>query len=306
MIDYRALQAMTAVIQGGSFERAAAALNITQSAVSQRIKLLEARLGQPVLLRQTPPIATELGQRLIGHLQTVQHLEQDLALPSESYARVNARIAVNADSLVTWFARALGTLTDEANIDLLIADQDSGIDWMKRGEVLACLCAEPQPVNGARADYLGGLRYRAYASRAFVQRYQLEKSLATLHQLPCLVFNQDDQLQHRYLAMLNQPAPQAINYCPSAEGFLQLIACGSGFGLMPEIQVRSSRLQAELIELAPKSFIDTPLYWHSWRTAGTTMQKLRSSVRSVSQQYLMTGSAAAGQSLLPATEHTDK
>lgn len=71
MFDYRALEALTAVIEQGGFERAAKRLNISQSAVSQRIRQLEFRLGQPVLLRTSPPWLMAIGQRLTNHLQQV-------------------------------------------------------------------------------------------------------------------------------------------------------------------------------------------------------------------------------------------
>ncbi|MEI8171784.1 MAG: LysR family transcriptional regulator, partial [Rhodoferax sp.] len=45
MLDYASLSALTAVVREGSFERAARALHVTPSAVSQRIRLLEERIG---------------------------------------------------------------------------------------------------------------------------------------------------------------------------------------------------------------------------------------------------------------------
>lgn len=67
MFDYKLLAALAAVVEQGGFERAAQALGLSQSAVSQRIKLLEARVGQPVLVRETPPHPTDLGRRLLNH-----------------------------------------------------------------------------------------------------------------------------------------------------------------------------------------------------------------------------------------------
>ena len=50
MLDYAALSALAAVIEEGSFERAALALHVTPSAVSQRIRLLEERSGSPLVV----------------------------------------------------------------------------------------------------------------------------------------------------------------------------------------------------------------------------------------------------------------
>ena len=48
------LAAFAAVLEEGSFEAAARRLCVTPSAVSQRIKALEDRLGQVLLVRQPP------------------------------------------------------------------------------------------------------------------------------------------------------------------------------------------------------------------------------------------------------------
>ena len=65
-------------VELGSFSAAGEALGLSQSAISQRIKLLEARVGQPVLVRGTPPTPTEIGRRLLNHVQQVRLLERDL------------------------------------------------------------------------------------------------------------------------------------------------------------------------------------------------------------------------------------
>ena len=78
MFDYKLLSALAAVVEQAGFERAAQVLGLSQSAISQRIKLLEARVGQPVLVRGTPPSPTEIGRRLLNHVQQVRLLERDL------------------------------------------------------------------------------------------------------------------------------------------------------------------------------------------------------------------------------------
>jgi LysR family transcriptional regulator (chromosome initiation inhibitor) len=286
MMDYRALESLAAVIQNHGFEKAALKLNVSQSAVSQRIKQLESRLGQPLILRQTPPAATELGKRLITHLQTVQHLESDLGLPQESGKRVHARIAINADSLATWFSEALGRITDDIDVDLMIEDQDAGIDLMRRGEVLASLCSDGTAVNGARVDRLGTMRYRAYAHPDFLIRFNLLDDFSQLHQAPCLIFDQNDQLQHRFLQALGQEEPKNPIHCPSSEGFVQLAASGCGFGMIPEIQAALSVEVGSLIDIAPDHYLDVPLYWHSWRSSGSSMKRLRSSVIKTAHRWL--------------------
>lgn len=194
MIDYRALEALVAVIETRGFERAAQRLSVSQSAISQRIRQLEFKLGQPVLLRTTPPKPTELGQRLANHLQQVQQLQQGLLLNEEATGQsVRIRLAVNADSLDTWLVPALAAApgSDSMDFELLVEDQDVGLRRMKNGEVMACICAADTPVNGGLVQPLGILRYRAFASPGFVARYGAGQPLLMpqppLAQLPCLI-----------------------------------------------------------------------------------------------------------------------
>ncbi|MGB8972711.1 MAG: ArgP/LysG family DNA-binding transcriptional regulator, partial [Pseudomonas capeferrum] len=177
MFDYKLLAALAAVIEQGGFERAAQVLGLSQSAISQRIKLLEARVGQPVLVRATPPSPTEVGRQLLNHVQQVRLLERDLqrqvpALDEEGMPE-RLRIALNADSLATWWAGAVGAFCAEHNLltDLVVEDQEVGLKRMRAGEVAACLCGSERPVAGARSLPLGAMRYRALASPVFMARH---------------------------------------------------------------------------------------------------------------------------------------
>ena len=125
MFDYKLLSALSAVIEQGGFERAAQVLGLSQPAVSQRIKLLEARVGRPVLVRVTPPVPTEIVRRLLYHVQQVRLLERDLQshVPSldEDGSPERLRVALNADSLATWWARSVGDFCAEQNFICSVA-----------------------------------------------------------------------------------------------------------------------------------------------------------------------------------------
>ena len=281
MFDYKLLSALAAVVEQAGFERAAQVLGLSQSAISQRIKLLEARIGQPVLIRATPPTPTEIGRRLLNHVQQVRLLERDLqsavpALDDEGLPE-RLRIALNADSLATWWAPAVGDFCAEQHLllDLVVEDQTVGLKRMRAGEVAACLCASERPVAGARSVLLGAMRYRALASPAFIARHFPDGvSAALLSKTPALVFGPDDFLQHRYLAALGVDGGFEHHLCPSSEGFIRLAEAGLGWGLVPELQVREQLERGMLVELLPDKPIDVPLYWHHWRNGGQLLGQL--------------------------------
>lgn len=294
MFDYKLLSALAAVIEQAGFERGAQVLGLSQSAVSQRIKLLEARIGQPVLIRATPPSPTEIGRRLLNHVQQVRLLERELqsqvpALDDEGMPE-RLRIALNADSLATWWADAVGDFCAEQHLllDLVVEDQDVGLKRMRAGEVAACVCGTERPVAGARSVLLGAMRYRALASPGFIARHFPEGvTVAQLARSPALVFGPDDFLQHRYLASLGVEGGFEHHLCPSSEGFLRLTEAGLGWGLVPEVQVREQMRRGALVELLPDHPIDVPLYWHHWRNGGRLLTQLTEHLITRAAQWLV-------------------
>ena len=288
MLDYRLLEALSTVIETGGFERAANRLYLTQSAISQRIRQLEHRLGQPVLLRTTPPRATDLGRRLHNHLQQVRQLEHGLIDDTDPERPLAVRLTVNADSMATWLPEALADcrLSERMDFDLVVEDQEIGLRRMKNGEVMACICAEAQPVNGGLAEPLGFLRYRALASPAFIERFALHRNRDSLLVAPCLIFNHDDRLQHRFLEDLGLNEPGRTHRCPSSEGFVRMTLAGLGYGMMPELQVAEALNQGHLVDIQPGYYLDVPLYWHYWQTESPAMAALRDSVTRHARQVL--------------------
>ena len=218
-IDSRQLAAFAAVLREGSFEAAARALHLTPSAVSQRIKGLEERLGRVLIQRGAPCLATPAGQALQRHAQQLQLLEAQALEPfglaaddggrraSTAGTALPLAISVNPDSLATWFVPALAVLREnhDASFDLLVEDQDHSGELLRQGRVMAAVTSDPQPVQGCRVERLGTMRYLAVASPAFVARY-FDAGLtdAALARAPVNTFNAKDALQARFLRLLTR------------------------------------------------------------------------------------------------------
>ena len=269
------------MVEHAGFERAAAALGLSQSAVSQRIKLLEARLGTAVLVRSAPPQATAAGQRLLNHVQQVRLLERDLQtdLPqmADAAGRTRLRVALNADSLATWWAAAVSAWCERERVllDLQVEDQDVGLRRMRSGEVAACLCAAEQPVAGARSLLLGQMPYLAVASPAFVQRHFPQGVMAAdVARIPAVVFGPDDRLQHRFVQQLGVTGEFDYHLCPSSEGFVRMLEAGVGWGMVQALQVTDELQSGRLLQLLPGQALQVPLYWHYWRSGGQLLAGL--------------------------------
>lgn len=283
MIDYQLLHALSTVVSEGGFEKASKKLFITQSAVSRRIYQLEATLGGPVLIRTQPPKPTAIGKRLLNHFQQVLQLELALNIRAtdESSFRdepLTVKLVTNADSLATWLPEALAINESESNInfrfEIIAEDQSIALKRMKDGEVMVCICSSAEPVNGGLVSTLGMLRYQVIASPSFVKRYNIS-SFHQLAELPCLVYDKHDKLQHQFLAEISNSKPKYTHVCPSSEGFKQAMIAGLGYGLLPTLQVGNLLETGELVNLAPEYFLDTPLYWHYWQTESPQLKALR-------------------------------
>ncbi|WP_426189197.1 LysR family transcriptional regulator ArgP [Massilia sp. DWR3-1-1] len=297
MLDYNALSALAAVIREGSFEAAARALHVTPSAVSQRIRLLEERIGCALVVREQPCRATPTGQHLCRHVDQVRLLEQQLreAVPGvggADGARVGVPIAVNADSLATWLTPALAalTLTAPLLIEVAVDDQDHTAEWLRSGAVLAAVSASAHASAGCNSRALGAMRYVAAASPAFVARhFSAGVDGASLAQAPSLLFNARDALQSRWvLAVCGRHVDLPRHVLPSSEAFVTAALAGMGWGMHAQSLIKAHLAAGTLVELVAGTPLDVPLYWHSARAASGLLERLSGAVI-----------AAAAAALLP-------
>lgn len=284
MLDYPALSALAAVIREGSFERAALALHVTPSAVSQRVRLLEERVGCALVVRDQPCRATDTGRRLCQHVDRVRLLEQDLhgALPAlaaeGTTTRVVLAMAVNADSLATWFAPTLAAFAAEAPVlvEVAVDDQDHTAEWLRSGAVLAAVTGTARPAAGCNSRPLGAMRYLAAASPAFMARHFAKGVAAgSLAQAPSLVFNAKDELQARWVRRLcHRHVDLPRHTLPSSQAFVTAAVAGMGWGLQPQALIAAHLADGSLVELVPDTPLDVPLYWQTARAASTWLDGL--------------------------------
>ncbi len=301
-IDSRQLAAFAAVLREGSFDAAARTLHLTPSAVSQRIKALEERLGRVLIRRATPCVATEAGESLQRHAQQLQLLEAQALAPfglGQGAARRSAAtrgtalplaIAVNADSLATWFVPALAALREvhDVQFDLHVEDQDHSSALLRQGRVLAAVSAQALPVQGCKVRPLGRMRYLAVASPAFMRRhFGGGVNEAALALAPCNVFNQKDQLQARFMRRLSsRKLDPPLHRVPGTHGFVHAAVQGLGWGMNPDVLVAPLLASGELVELVPGRFLDVPLYWQHWSLDAPVLQALTDSVCSAARAML--------------------
>ena len=296
MLDYALLDALAAVVRHGSFDRAAAALSVTPSAVSQRVKLLEERVGSVLVKRGQPCTATRSGALLCRHTERVQLLEAELngRMPELPGALLEPwptlRVAVNDDSVGTWFIDAVADFCAERGmlLDLVIDDQDHTAQRIRDGSVQGAVTTQSEPVQGCRSTRLGRMRYLAVCTPAYYERYFSEGvNRDTLRRSPCVDFNPKDQLQKRFVHKITRGEVDApTHWIPHVSGFLRACATGLGWGMCPERMIAAQLESGELIDMAPGRHLDIDLYWQSWRLSIGWLDDFGAALRKRSAEFL--------------------
>ncbi|MGV9890515.1 LysR family transcriptional regulator ArgP [Streptomyces sp. NPDC003395] len=289
------VRTLLAVVDEGTFDAAAAALHVTPSAVSQRVKALEQRTGRVLLLRTKPVRPTESGLVLVRLARQVARLERDahaeLGL-SGTGEPVRVTIAVNADSLATWFLGVLTRVPEELRLcfELRREDEDHTATLLRDGAVMAAVTSSPDPVPGCSVRALGRMRYLPVAAPEFATRYLTGAPLPdVLAEAPVIVFDRRDDFQDAFVRRLRDSdggASALRHHVPTSEGFAEAVAAGLGWGMVPEAQARPLLRAGRLVEPAPGQAVDVPLYWQQWRLDSPALAAVADAVAATAAQAL--------------------
>lgn len=284
-LDAQQLAAFAAVVELGSFDAAASRLYVTPSAISQRIKTLEHVVGQVLVRREKPCTATDAGIPLL------RLAAQTALLESEALAEMTGlpdrltrvALAVNADSMATWFTDVLGALP-HVLFDVRIEDQDRSARLLREGAVMGAVTTERTPVAGCRTQPLGVMRYLPVASPDFVDRHLRDGvTAATMAAAPSLAWNHDDALQDSLLRKLfRRSVPRRVHYVPTTEGFRAATTVGLGWAMYPECAAAESLADGTFVQIAD-AHLDVPLFWQCWKLDSPVVVAVTEAVRAAAE-----------------------
>lgn len=291
------MRTLLAVVDEGTFDAAAAALHVTPSAVSQRVKSLEQRTGRVLLMRTKPVRATESGEVVVRFARRLARLELDARTElgmSEAGEPTRLSIAVNADSLATWFLPALTRVPRELRLcfELRREDEAHTAALLREGVVMAAVTSWPDPVAGCSVRALGRMRYLAAAAPDFAGRWLGAGTDASLSELiadaPVMAFDRNDDLQDEFVRGLRGgPGASALrHFMPTSEGFVDAVVAGLGWGMVPEVQAEPLLRAGRLVHLAPDRILDVPLYWQQWKLDFPALAAVAEAVAAVAAQTL--------------------
>ena len=290
--DPDALECLAAIVEEGGFERAAQRLSITQSAVSQRLRSLEAQVGTVLIVRSRPLKATAAGQLMLKHAKMMRLLRADLEHDLRELAPNSARgqrdedrvsVAINADSIATWALPAVSALVRGGlPVEIIHDDQDFTHEWLREGQVMGCVTSLGQALRGCRLEPLGAMPYVAVASPAFMAE-ALPDGLTrhNFHQVPFIAFNRKDDLQRDFVCRAFSLAQVTLKqlYVPSSEGQVRAAHAGWGVTVVPRPLVAAALAEGSLVNVRPALTYHVPLFWHCWNLASDVLDRLSAALR---------------------------
>ncbi|MER5296278.1 LysR family transcriptional regulator ArgP [Streptomyces pharetrae] len=288
------VRTLLAVVDEGTFDAAAAALHVTPSAVSQRVKALEQRTGRVLLLRTKPVRPTESGAIVVRLARQLVRLERDARAElglSGAGEPTRVSVAVNSDSLATWFLTALTRVPEDLRLcfELRREDQDHTAVLLQQGLVMAAVTSSSEPVAGCSVRALGTMRYVAVAHPGFAERHLDGPLPMTLPHAPVVVFDRRDDLQDGFVRLLRRGRGRAgalRHSVPTSEGFVEAVAAGLGWGMVPEVQAEPLLRTGRLVHLAPDREVDVPLYWQQWKLDSPALAAVARAVTATAAEAL--------------------
>ena len=279
-IDPRRSEAFLAAVDSGSLEQAAVRLNVTPSAVSQRIAALEQELGTPLLVRSRPCRPTAPGMRLLQFLRRRALLEQEFfAEQQDDPGPVRVALAVNNDTLATWLLPVLAPVlvAEGLLVEFVLDNQGHTFTLLEQGQALACISGEDTPMRGCSVAPLGLMRYCMVGAPAFAARwFPGGMTRESARHAPVMVFDRKDTLQTAFL-LRHFGLPEGaypFHYVPASDPYVQAIRLGLGYGMLPLEQCAAMLATGALVDLAPGLHVDVPLYWHAWRIQPPRLERM--------------------------------
>ena len=286
-LDPDALECLAAIVEEGGFERAAQRLNITQSAVSQRLRSLESQAGTVLIVRSRPLRPTAAGHLLLKHTKQLRLLRADLERDMQELApsllggsrdEERISIAINADSIANWAMGALqGVVRQGLPLEIITDDQDFTQDWLREGQVLGCVTTFKQALRGCKVVPLGAMNYVAVAAPEFAQeRLGGELTAHNFRKAPFVAFNRKDDMQSEFVGKAFGLKRVTLSqlFVPSSEGQVRAVLAGWGVSVVPELLVRGLLAQGQLVNLAPEHTLQIQLYWHCWNLQSEVLDSL--------------------------------
>jgi len=231
VLDIAPLRSVVAVADCGGFHRAAAALHLSQSAVSQHLRKVEAVVGQPVVERSGRGIVfTEVGQKVLRHARTILAAHDtaldDLGATEHTLLTIGAT-EHGADVMLAGLTSALRERLPDRRVRFRLDRNVSLADSIERGLVDLAIMLDGAGLDRANAS--GLVRLQWISARTF--------AASTRDPLPLVIFSEPCTLREPAFSVLEKRhiAYEIAAECGDLSGLYAAVRSGLGVALLPMI-----------------------------------------------------------------------
>lgn len=199
-MDWDKLRVFHAVAIAGSFTKATSTLNISQSAISRQINILEEELGTPLFMRVARGLVlTEAGKTLSDTVVNVfakLEMTQLTIAELKNYPRGHLQVATTLAFGSLWLAPRLQEFLDQypdVSVNLLLKDEEVDLNMREADIGITSLSISgPDLIHCEPVSY----RFRIYASRSYLKKYGTPKKPEDLDHHRLIVFGKE--MPHLY------------------------------------------------------------------------------------------------------------
>ncbi|MCV7103329.1 LysR family transcriptional regulator [Mycobacterium palustre] len=231
VLDIPALRSLVAVADCGGFHRAAAALHLSQSAVSQHLRKVEGVVGGAVVERSGRGVVfTEVGQKVLRHARTIL-AAHDTAL-ADLGATEHALLTIGAtehgaDVMLAGLTKALRERLPDRRLRFRLDRNVSLADSIERGLIDLAIMLDGAALDRVNAS--GLVRLQWISGRTF--------AASTREPVPLVIFSEPCTLREPAFSILEdrQIAYEVVAECADLSGLYAAVRSGLGVALLPMI-----------------------------------------------------------------------
>lgn len=229
-LDITHLRSIVAIADAGGFGRAATTLHVSQSTVSQHVRLLEKAIGRPVVERQGRGTRfTADGERLLGEARRILAVHDDALARLDALASAPIVIGSTetaAEQVLPALLTGLRTAFPERHVQFLIDRSTQMSDAIDRGAIdVAVVLGFPGTVPGRE---VGTLELGWYAAPGW-------KAPDAGSPWPLVAYTEPCGMRQRALGRLGEAgiAVEVAAESTSLEGVLAAARAGLGVSVLP-------------------------------------------------------------------------
>lgn len=262
-MDWDKLRVFHAVALVGSFTKATETLNISQSAISRQVNILEEALGTPLFIRVARGLVlTEAGEALS---KTVLNVFAKLAMVEgaitelKDYPRGHLQVATSLAFGSMWLAPRLQEFLEQypdITVTLLLKDEEIDLNMREADIGITALPIESPDIIQSNPVSYG---FRIYASKSYLKKHGTPQKPEDLSHHRLIVFGKE--MPHLYsnldwlLTIGTQKPRTPYLVTNNGQAIFEATRSGIGIAALHKYMVEDESELVEILQDIPRSTV---------------------------------------------------